>query len=92
VATPTARPDVYADTSRAALPAQGARITMVSGILDRLIPPYVAHDYAQAMHGRVEVERVDIRDAGHFDLVGQGAAWQEVRARIERALDAPRSR
>ena len=93
VGAPTAaRPDVYADTSPAALTAPGARITMVSGILDRLIPPYVAHDYAQAMHGRVDVERVEIRDAGHFDLVGQGAAWHEVRARIERALDKPRAR
>ncbi|MBP6798130.1 MAG: alpha/beta hydrolase [Luteimonas sp.] len=86
------RADVYADTSPAALPAPGARITMVSGVLDRLVPPYVAHDYAQAVRGQVDVERVEVRDAGHFDLVAQGGAWREVRTHIERALDRVRTR
>lgn len=43
------RPDVYADTSPSALPATGADIVMVSGVLDRLVPPYVAHDYARSV-------------------------------------------
>lgn len=86
------RTDVYSDTSPAALPARGARITMVSGILDRLVPPYVAHDYAQAVRGQVDVERVEVRDAGHFDLVAQGEAWREVRAYVERALERVRAR
>ena len=86
------RADVYSDTSPAALPAPGARITMVSGILDRLVPPYVAHDYAQAMRGQVDVELVEVRNAGHFDLVAQGEAWREVRAYVERALERVRAR
>ena len=87
VASPR-RADVYSDTSPAALPARGARVTMLSGVLDRLVPPYVAHDYAQAVRGQVDVERVEVRDAGHFDLVAQGEAWREVRRYVERALGA----
>jgi hypothetical protein len=39
---------------------------MISGILDRLIPPYVAHDYARAMQRKhaTPVELVDIPGAG----------------------------
>jgi acetyl esterase/lipase len=80
------RPDPYADVSPAALPAPAARIVMVSGVLDKLVPPYVAHDYAQAVRGRAVVERVDIPDAGHFDLVGAGPAWRQVRRLIEQML------
>lgn len=80
------RPDPYADVSPAALPASAARIVMVSGVLDRLVPPYVAHDYVQAMQGVAAVERVDIPEAGHFDLVGSGPAWRQVRRIIEQTL------
>ena len=90
VASPR-RADVYSDTSPAALPARGARVTMLSGVLDRLVPPHVAHDYAQAVRGQVDVERVEVRDAGHFDLVAQGEAWREVRRYVERALGAARA-
>ncbi len=80
------RPDVYADTSPAAMPATDARIVMVSGILDRLVPPYGAHDYAQSVRGQVAVELVNVRDAGHFDLVATGRPWHETRRIIQRAL------
>jgi hypothetical protein len=37
----------------------------------------------------VSVERIDIPDAGHFDLVTPGTrAWDKVMARIAAALDA----
>jgi acetyl esterase/lipase len=80
------RADPYADISPAALPASATRIVMVSGVLDRLVPPYVAHDFVQTVRGRVVVERVDIPDAGHFDLVGAGPTWRQVRRLIERML------
>ncbi len=82
----TQRANPYADISPAALPPPATRIIMVSGTLDRLVPPHIAHDYALAVEGRAAVERVDVADAGHFDLVGAGRAWRQVRARIERAL------
>src|SRR5262245_16958322 len=59
----------YADISPAALAAPDIPIVMISGILDRLVPPYVAYDYARAVRrkeARAAVELVDIPNAGHF--------------------------
>jgi acetyl esterase/lipase len=44
--------DAYADISPASLPAPDAQIVVVSGVLDRLVPPYVAHDYVRAMRAK----------------------------------------
>ena len=87
------RPDRYAEISPAALPAARVPIVMVSGMLDRLVPPYVAYDYARAMQRKhpTPIELVDIPGAGHFDLVTPGTrAWEEVRARIAAALGTAR--
>lgn len=87
----TAGADAYREISPAALPAPTARVVMISGILDRLVPPYVARDYVQAVHRGDAIERVDIPGAGHFDLVMSGTvAWAEVKRRIVDAL-APRA-
>ncbi len=80
---------VYGEISPAALSSPGSRVLMISGILDRLVPPYVAHDYARAMRGKSgpSIALLNIIDAGHFDLVTPGtAAWAEVSSRIEAAL------
>jgi acetyl esterase/lipase len=77
--------DPYADISPAQLPAPPGPVVMVSGILDRLVPPYVADDYARLMRREQSkaVARVEIPAAGHFDLVMPGtAAWREVESRI----------
>jgi len=76
-----------AEVSPAALPPE-APVVMVSGILDRLVPPYVAHDYARALRGKpVGIRLVNIPDAGHFDLVTPSApAWAEIRRLIETDL------
>jgi len=62
---------------------------MVSGILDRLVPPYLADDYARLMrrtHSKA-VTLVEIPGAGHFDLVTPGtSAWKEVESSILAAL------
>jgi hypothetical protein len=62
---------------------------MVSGILDRLVPPYVADDYARSMqrtHSHA-VTLIDIPGAGHFDLVTPGTpAWKKVELQIVEAL------
>lgn len=84
-----ATPALYAEISPAALPPVGGRVVMFSGILDRLVPPYVAHDFDRTMrkkHGK-EAVLIDIAGAGHFDFVTPGtAAWERVRDSIETAL------
>jgi acetyl esterase/lipase len=81
--------DPYADISPAQLLPPPGLVVMVSGILDRLVPPYVAHDYARLMrrtHSKA-VTLVEIPGAGHFDLVTPGTpAWKEVESRIVAAL------
>jgi acetyl esterase/lipase len=39
----------YTEISPAEMPAPASRVVTISATLDRLVPPYVAHDYAQAM-------------------------------------------
>jgi acetyl esterase/lipase len=81
----------YADISPAMLPRPPGRVVMVSGVLDRLTPPFVAHDYARAMHakGEAPVELVNIPGAGHFDLVTPGTrAWADVKSLIVETLNA----
>ncbi len=82
--------DAYAEISPAALPPPNVQVVMISGILDRLVPPYVAYDYTRAMRRKQgpTIEVVDIPGAGHFDLVTPGtAAWEEVKFHIAAALE-----
>lgn len=84
--------NAYADISPAMLPAPDAQILMIRAVLDRLVPPYVAHDYARAMRakGKPSIELLNVPEAGHFDLVTPGTnAWDEVSRRIEAALSSP---
>jgi acetyl esterase/lipase len=81
--------DKLAEVSPAALTPSAGLIVMVSGVLDRLVPPWVAHDYARSLKGKpVTAPRlVNVPEAGHFDLVTPPApAWQQVRALVEEAL------
>ncbi|WP_407521348.1 alpha/beta hydrolase family protein [Methylobacterium oryzisoli] len=83
--------DRLPEVSPAALTPAAGSIVMVSGVLDRLVPPWVAHDYARALRGRsgVALRLVTVPDAGHFDLVTPSTpAWEEVRGLIEAALEA----
>lgn len=95
LATPTqGRADVFADTSPADIGANHARVAMISGVLDRLVPPYVAHDYARSVRSDLEVDLINVEGAGHFDLVSTGRpGWEVAVASIESALarsDPPR--
>ena len=77
------------EVSPAILPPPDAPVVMVSGVLARLVPPYVTYDYARARRGKPggAVRLVNIPEAGHFDLVTPGTpAWEEVRRLIEAAL------
>jgi len=88
LAPQTASTDPYAEISPVALPPSRVKIVMISGVIDRLVPPYVAHDYARALRkSGALLELVDIPGAGHFDLVATGTrAWEEVSARILSAV------
>jgi acetyl esterase/lipase len=81
--------DVHAEVSPAEMPAPDVPVLMVSGILDRLVPPFAADDYARAMNTKAaaKVELVDLPGTGHFDLVTPGTlAWISVQRAIEGAL------
>jgi acetyl esterase/lipase len=86
---PESQLDPYAEVSPVALPPPDSKITMISAILDRLVPPYLAYDYARAMalKGKPSIGLVNVPNAGHFDLVATGThAWRIVRGHIEAAL------
>lgn len=74
------RPDAYADTSPAELLPTGARITMISGELDHVMPPATGRDYAdRARRAGDPAEAVAIPGASHFDVVIPSTeAWTSV--------------
>ena len=82
----------YADTSPAELLPTGAKVVMVHGVYDSVMPPYTGRDYAAKVRkagDRAEV--VTIPDAGHFDVViPTTAAWREVIGIIDREMQALR--
>jgi acetyl esterase/lipase len=87
VAASTTDPDAFTDISPSILGATDARVVMISGVLDRLVPPYVAHDYAISVRSDLKVELVNVEGAGHFDLVTTGRrGWEIALANIESAL------
>ncbi|CAO4178526.1 alpha/beta hydrolase [Methylorubrum aminovorans] len=82
--------DKLSEVSPAALPPAGVPVILVSGVLDRLTPPWVAYDYARAVRGRSRraPQLINVPDAGHFDLVTPSTpAWQEVRGLIAASLE-----
>lgn len=88
VAAPTeGRGNVFADTSPSSLGATDAQVVMISGVLDRLVPPYVAHDYARSVRSDITVKLVNVEGAGHFDLVAPGRpGWDIALSSIEATL------
>ena len=85
------RPDVLADTNAADLMPNGSRTWLVTGALDTISPPRVAHDYAtraKAAGDRAEV--VILPEASHYDEVAATSpAWPQVLGVIEEALGQP---
>jgi acetyl esterase/lipase len=82
------RPDVYADTNAAELMPNGSHTILVTGELDTISPPRVAHDYAaRARAAGDSAEVVILPGASHYDEVAaSSASWPLVAAAIERAL------
>ena len=82
------RPDVYADTNAAELIPNGSHTILVTGELDTISPPRVAHDYARrALAAGDSAEVVILPGASHYDEVAASSpSWPLVAAAIERAL------
>nr|MEA2796911.1 hypothetical protein [Phenylobacterium sp.] len=70
----------YADTSPAELLPTGAKVVMVHGVYDSVMPPYTGRAYAlQVRKAGDRAEVVVVPDAGHFDLViPTTPAWKEI--------------
>lgn len=77
--------DVFADTSPAELLPIGVKQVTVSGDLDPIVPPAFAHDYAaKAETAGDDVTDIEIKQAGHFELIDpQSAAWKQIVAQID---------
>ncbi len=72
-------------------PSRGP-VVLISAVLDRLVPPYVAYGFEQTMRrkGKDNIELVHVQDAGHFDPVTLGTpAMRELLRRVKQLLFAP---
>ncbi|UVW30238.1 alpha/beta hydrolase [Massilia sp. H6] len=85
------RPDVFADTNAAELMPNGSHTYLVTGELDTISPPRVAHDYAARARKLGDTAEVLILPgASHYDEVAASSpAWPLVLEVIERALGQP---
>lgn len=83
------RPDIYADTSPAAMAPGEAALVQVNTSEDRIAPPDYAERYAAAMRSRgAEVRNLVVPGEGHVELVAPGTrAWAETVQLIVEALN-----
>lgn len=74
------RADPFADTSPAELLPLGARVVMICGAFDHVMPPSTGVAFAQRLRERGDsAEAIEIPNAGHFDVViPTTAAWRAV--------------
>ena len=83
-----ARPDVFSDTNAAELMPNGSHTVLITGELDTVSPPRVAHAYAaRAALAGDRAEVIILPGASHYDEVAAtSAAWPTVLQTIETAL------
>jgi acetyl esterase/lipase len=84
------RQNPFADTSPAELLPTGARVVMVHGVFDAVMPPHTGREYAQKVRKAGDgAEVVIIPGAAHFDLViPTTPAWKEIVAILRREMKA----
>jgi acetyl esterase/lipase len=84
------RPDVFSDANAAELMPNGSHTVLVTGELDTVSPPRVAHDYAaRALKAGDRAEVVILPGASHYDEVAAtSAAWPTVLQVIETVLQS----
>ncbi len=77
--------DILADTSPAALLPLGVRQIVISGALDKIVPPVFGKDYVAAATKKGDtVKEITIENAGHFELIDPTSdAWTTIRAEID---------
>ena len=82
------RENPYADTSPAELLPSGARVTMISGELDHVMPPHTGAAYVARLRASGDAgEAVAIAGASHFDVViPTTAAWKQVADTVARDM------
>lgn len=82
----------FADTSPAELLPTGAKVVMVHGVFDPVMPPYTGRDYVLKVRASGDkADIVAIPDAAHFDLVIPTArAWARIVAILAREMKALR--
>ena len=88
------RPDVFADTNAGDLMPNGSHTILVTGELDTISPPRVAHDFAARARAAGDgAEVVILPGASHYDEVAAtSGAWPRVLRAIESALGLPDAR
>ncbi|HLZ74648.1 alpha/beta hydrolase [Phenylobacterium sp.] len=86
------RAQPYADTSPVELLPTGAKVVMVHGAFDPVMPPYTGRDYALRLRKAGDkADVVVIPDAAHFDpVIPTTAAWAQVVAILDREMKALR--
>ena len=74
------RPDIYSDTNAAELIPNGTRTVLITGELDTISPPRVAHDYAaKATQAGDHAEVLILPGASHYDeIAASSPAWKMV--------------
>jgi acetyl esterase/lipase len=84
------RRNPFADTSPAELLPTGARVVMVHGVFDPVMPPYTGRDYVLRVRKAGDAaEAVTIPNAAHFDLViPTTPAWKAIVAILDREMKA----
>jgi acetyl esterase/lipase len=84
------REDPYADTSPAELLPLGARVVMISGAFDHVMPPFTGRAFVDKLRKAGDsADVIAIPDAGHFDVViPTTEAWKAVAAVLAREIAA----
>jgi len=84
------RENPYADTSPAELLPLGARVVMISGAFDHVMPPFTGRAFvAKLRKAGDNAEVIAIPDAGHYDVViPTTEAWKTVAATLAREIAA----
>ena len=80
-----ARPNIYADTSPAAMPANKVRQVVINGDRDRVALPPTALAYKALMTGKGQkLQEIIVPNTGHVELIAPGtAAWSRIVEAVE---------
>jgi acetyl esterase/lipase len=85
---PVDHPGRLARSSPIAMPYSGLPEILIVGSRDPIVPRSQAEAYAAARGPDAEVQLIEIRDAGHFELIDPThGGWSEVHRAVQTALD-----